>query len=68
MSWRCPELSIESCREPYPQRLAGSFILDGELVGESLHAFDALFIEGDDLRGLRYGERYFRLCELLRSL
>jgi len=37
------------------------------LVGEALHAFDALFIEGDDLRSLRYGERYFRLCELLRS-
>lgn len=41
-------------------------ILDGEAVGDTLHVFDALRI-GDDIAGLRYGERYLRLLNLLAS-
>ncbi|MES2570827.1 MAG: WGR domain-containing protein [Verrucomicrobiota bacterium] len=43
------------------------FLLDGEAIGDELHAFDVLRIDGEDLRGLRYGERYLRLMNLLGS-
>ncbi len=43
------------------------FILDGEAIGDTLHVFDALQVGGDDLRGIRYGERYLRLLNLLGS-
>ena len=42
-------------------------ILDGEWVGETFHAFDALLIEDDEIGGLRYAERYLRLMNLLAS-
>ncbi|MDR3405879.1 MAG: WGR domain-containing protein [Chthoniobacter sp.] len=42
-------------------------ILDGECIGETFHAFDALRIEGDDIGGLHYAERYLRLMNLLAS-
>ncbi len=42
------------------------FLLDGEAVGDTLHAFDLLFL-GEDLRGRRYGERYLHLMNLLAS-
>jgi bifunctional non-homologous end joining protein LigD len=43
------------------------FILDGEAIGDTLHAFDALQIGDEDIRGLRFGERYLRLMNLLAS-
>jgi bifunctional non-homologous end joining protein LigD len=42
-------------------------ILDGECIGETFHAFDALRIENDDIGGLPYSERYLRLMNLLAS-
>ena len=43
------------------------FIMDGEAIGDMLCAFDALLIEDDEIGGLRYGERYLRLMNLLAS-
>jgi bifunctional non-homologous end joining protein LigD len=43
------------------------FILDGEAIGDTLHAFDALLIGDDEIGGCRYGERYLRLMNLLAS-
>ena len=43
------------------------FILDGECVGETLHAFDMLLVGDDEVGGCRYTERYLRLMNLLAS-
>jgi bifunctional non-homologous end joining protein LigD len=43
------------------------FIVDGEAIGDDLHVFDALHIGDDEIGGLRYGERYLRLLNLLAS-
>lgn len=43
------------------------FIIDGEIVGEEYHAFDLLALDGDDLRGRTYQERYLHLINLLAS-
>ena len=43
------------------------FILDGEAIGDTLHAFDALLIGDDEIGGLRYTERHLRLMNLLAS-
>ena len=43
------------------------YILDGEAIGDEFHAFDALLIEDDEIGGLRYGERYLRLMNLLAA-
>lgn len=40
-------------------------LLDGEAVGDMLCVFDALLIGDDEIGGLRYGERYLRLMNLL---
>lgn len=45
--------------------LAGDFVLDGELLGERLVAFDLLHLGGDDLRPRPYGDRYNALTDLL---
>ncbi len=45
----------------------GNFILDGEAVGETLHAFDLLTISGEDMRKLRFAVRYMRLRDLLNA-
>ena len=57
-----------------PQPLAESIsqcpldlILDGECVGDDFYAFDALLIDGEEVGGCRYGERYLRLMNLLAS-
>jgi bifunctional non-homologous end joining protein LigD len=44
------------------------FIIDGEAIGEALHAFDALLIGDEDLRSTRYADRQVRLVTLLRSI
>ena len=43
------------------------FTIDGEIVGEEYHAFDLLALDGDDLRGRIYRERYLHLMNLLAS-
>jgi bifunctional non-homologous end joining protein LigD len=42
-------------------------ILDGEAIGDEFHAFDVLLVGDDEIGGLRYGERYLRLMNLLAS-
>ena len=43
------------------------FTVDGEIVGEEYHAFDLLALDGDDLRGRTYQERYLHLMNLMAS-
>ena len=43
------------------------FIIDGEGIGDTLHAFDALSIGGKNLQPLGYRERYLGLMNLLAS-
>ena len=58
---------------PLPETIAdlarslgsSQFLLDGELVGEVLHAFDLLELDGEDLRSLTYRQRMMRLELLL---
>ncbi len=40
-------------------------LIDGEAVGETLHAFDLLEVKGNDLRQCRYLDRCVRLLDLL---
>ena len=57
-----PELIVKSATN-----YKGNFILDGEAVGETLHAFDLLTICGEDMRSLRFAVRYLRLRDLLKA-
>ena len=43
------------------------FIIDGEIVGEQYHVFDLLELDGDDLRGRPYKDRYLDLMNFLAS-
>ena len=43
----------------------GDFVLDGEAIGDYLHAFDLLFLNGEDLRSQPYERRYPALLNLL---
>lgn len=43
----------------------GDFIIDGEAVGDTLHAFDLLLFDADDLRRLGFSSRYLKLRDLL---
>ena len=45
----------------------GDFIIDGEAIGETLHAFDLLAICGEDMKKLRFAVRYLRLRDLLNA-
>ena len=47
--------------------LPGSFIPDGESIGDKYHAFDLLELNGENLRPLPYRERHQRLVNLLLS-
>ena len=42
-------------------------LIDGEAVGETLHAFDLLELDGHDLRRTCYRDRYADLLDLLPS-
>jgi bifunctional non-homologous end joining protein LigD len=55
-----PETVSEDIRN-----LPGSFILDGESVGDDYHAFDLLEWNGENLRPLPYRKRRAYLMELL---
>ncbi len=45
--------------------LPGYFVIDGESIGDYLHAFDLLFLNGEDLRPKPYRQRYIALLNLL---
>ena len=45
--------------------LTGDFVMDGESIGDCLHAFDLLLLNGTDLRGQSYNRRYVALLNLL---
>jgi bifunctional non-homologous end joining protein LigD len=45
--------------------MAGSFILDGESVGDDYHVFDLLELNGEDLRPLPYRKRLSKLAGML---
>ena len=45
--------------------LPGYFVMDGESIGDYLHAFDLLFLNGEDLRPKPYRQRYGALLTLL---
>ena len=45
--------------------MPGSFITDGESIGDDYHVFDLLELDGDNLRSLPYRERFARLADLL---
>jgi bifunctional non-homologous end joining protein LigD len=49
------------------RRLSGSFIPDGESIGDDYHAFDLLEFNGENLRPLPYRIRLVRLVNLLLS-
>jgi len=49
------------------RRLPGSFIPDGESIGDNYHAFDMLELNGKNLRPLPYRLRLVRLVNLLLS-
>jgi bifunctional non-homologous end joining protein LigD len=45
--------------------MAGSFIPDGESIGDDYHVFDLLELNGEDLRLLPYRDRFSQLADLL---
>ena len=45
--------------------MSGSFITDGESIGDDYHVFDLLELDGENLRPLPYRERFARLVHLL---
>ncbi len=47
------------------QAIHGEFVMDGESIGDYLHAFDLLFLNGEDLRPKPYRQRYGALLTLL---
>ena len=57
-----PETLIKDCNN-----CGLDFTLDGEAIGDTLVAFDLLFIDGEDIRGLRYMDRHLRLMNLMAS-
>jgi len=48
-------------------RIPGSFLLDGEAIGDTLHVFDLLERDGTDLRGVQLIDRLTWLEELLHD-
>ena len=47
------------------QDLSGDYVMDGESIGDYLHAFDLLSLNGRDLRSESYNRRYTALLNLL---
>ena len=48
-------------------RCETNFVMDGEMVGDTYHAFDIIYVGNEDLRDTRFGERYLRLLKVLNS-
>ncbi len=44
-----------------------AFLIDGEAVGDTLHVFDLLELNGSDLRGQRYADRYATMVQVIPS-
>lgn len=59
-----PQSLVDHCQKFDAQH----FIIDGELVGERLYAFDLLELNGTDLRSLSFKERTQRLNNALGRL
>ena len=57
-----PALVLQSA-----QRLPGDFVVDGECVDETLHVFDVLMLNGEDLRPLPYRDRFASLMNLVAA-
>ena len=57
-------VAVKAAIEALP---VASCLVDGEAVGEQLHAFDLLELGGEDLRGRPYSERLAMLGALLRG-
>ena len=55
-----PSSVISDC-----QKAKHNFLLDGEMVGDTFHAFDLLQLDYVDLRGKGFGDRYLWLLGLL---
>lgn len=49
------------------QAFTSDFLMDGEAVGDRLHAFDLLALNGVDTRGWPYRDRYLRLLDIIDS-
>ncbi len=49
------------------QLIAEDFVIDGEVIGDTLHVFDILSMGGADLRGKAYSERYAALGSISGS-
>jgi bifunctional non-homologous end joining protein LigD len=59
----------ESLHEQMLQhRRGGSFILDGELVGDQYHVFDILERGAEDIRDKPYGERLTELTDFIAGM
>ena len=50
------------------KQIAGSFLLDGESVGDTYHAFDLLSLNDNDLRARPHNERLKQLTNLLANV
>lgn len=57
-----PETIANSAAQ-YPR----NFLLDGEAVGDTFHAFDLLTIGPEDMRTLAFSVRYLRLRDMLNA-
>ncbi len=60
------EITIPEKLRRSADELPGDWIIDGELVGETLHAFDLLEHDGN-LRAMPFGQRLVALLNLLMS-
>jgi bifunctional non-homologous end joining protein LigD len=58
-------VSISDAIATAARGVGGDFTLDGEVIGDCLHAFDLLSLAGDDIRDTPYRDRRTALRELL---
>lgn len=49
------------------REIPGTFVTDGESIGDLFYAFDLLELNGEDLRPLPYSRRFLELMNLLAS-
>lgn len=49
-------------------RVSKDLLIDSEAIGEVFYAFDLLKANGEDLRGLGYGDRYKVLTSIIKDL
>jgi len=60
-------VGLPETMEKAARQIPVDFVIDGEGVGDVLHAFDLLEISGEDIRQHSYFERYRGLLDLLDS-